>query len=93
MNFSLLIGEPSGPPLWWGFRREMLAAWKKGDECRWYVKPLYSCGYEEPCRNLHCDFRAGKVNQKTADFHSFLRVLSHFCLFLLVFRGFRAFDL
>jgi hypothetical protein len=28
-------------------------------------KPLYSCGFEEPCRWLQCGLEAGKVNRKS----------------------------
>src|SRR5271165_3145209 len=52
------------------------------------AEPLYSCGYEEPCRWLQCGFEVVKVNGKTPNFHRFLRIFLDISPFSLVFAVF-----
>src|ERR1700678_3363588 len=71
----LLLGEPSGLPVWWASAQQHLpqeGGQIKTTEC---AKTLYSCGYEEPCRWLPCGLGRYKVNGKMRDFHSFLGFL------------------
>ena len=51
------------------------------------AEPLYSCGYEEPCRWLQCGFEVVKVNGKTPNFHSFLGIFGKLAYFLRFLPG------
>jgi hypothetical protein len=70
----LLLGEPSGLPVWWAFA-QYSHRMEEGRLKLLGAKPLYSCGYEEPCRWLPCGLGMDKVNGKMLDFHSFLGFL------------------
>jgi len=54
------------------------------------MKPLYSCGFEEPCRWLQCSFWGPQVNGKrviSTIFLGFYPIFAYFCLFLSIFSG------
>jgi hypothetical protein len=68
-----------------GFRCERLAHEGRPIATASQAKPLYSCGYEEPCRWLQCGLEGDKVNRKARVFHRFFGFLCLKCLYLLVF--------
>jgi hypothetical protein len=65
-----------------GLSRDVLTAWREGEQKLLGAKTLYSCGYEEPCRWLPCGLGMGKVNGKMRLFHNFLGFLWVKCRFL-----------
>jgi hypothetical protein len=52
------------------------------------TKPLYSCGFEEPCRWLQCGFGVGKVNGKSPISTGFFGISSVFADFWPIFLDF-----
>jgi hypothetical protein len=84
MNILLFV-QALRAALMVGFRRCVITAWREVERNLKCAEPLYSCGYEEPCRWLQCGFEVVKVNRKERVFHSFLgfsHEIADFCLFL-----------